>query len=111
MRRNSEQRHSPTDLDAAPVTVRSLEFDIRRCNDYGKTPWPERLGPSRFGPALIRAALKAGLYVVADIEESARPVVVSDARWESGCLEVLTLEGYRLPTRLRTLSSLKGYKL
>lgn len=105
MRRRGDTRQSPTDLDQpeeklAPI----LEFDLTK-------PWPATYYGSKFGPSLIRKALAAGLYIMAEIDEAPRPVVVSEARWEGEVLEVLTLEGYRIPSRLFTLTSLSGYKL
>ena len=99
------QRKSPTDLDQPPEKLAPLlEFDLTK-------PWPERYFGQRFGPSLIRKAQAAGYYVMAEIDDAPVPVTVNDARWEGEVLEVLTLEGYRIPQRLFTLTSLRGYKL
>ena len=104
-------RQSPTDLDDAGEVTPTLEFDYRRSNVPGTSSWPERHCGMKFGPNLIRKALTAGFYVMAEIPEAPRPVVVNEARWYGPVFEVLTLEGYRIPDRVFTVTSLKGYKL
>ena len=108
-------RRAPTDLDESPAPLAPvLEFDYERCNDHGRDPWPTHHYGQKFGPSLIRKALKAGLYVMAEIDDAPRPVAVSDAHWAGAAnnvFEVVTAEGARIPTRVFTLRSLKGYKL
>lgn len=111
MPRNWSSRQSPSDLDTPPQLEPVLDFDIRRNSEYGRTTWPEKHFGQKFGPAFINKALKAGKYVLADIEDFPRPVVVQGARWVGPVLEVLTLEGYRIPERVFTLESLKGFKV
>lgn len=104
-------RQSPTDLDEAGETTPSLQFDYR--HKGGAKPWPERhrFSGVKFGPALIKAAWKSGLVVVAYVEGFDHPVAVTDSRWNGAkCFEVKTLEGYRIPSRLRTLTSTAGLK-
>lgn len=111
----NETRHSPTDLDEPDekpkVSAATLQFDYRYKG--GATPWPERHRYSKvkFGPSLIKQAWKAGLIVVAYVEGFPNPVAVTEARWNTAkCFEVKTLEGWRLPLRLRTLRSSRGLK-
>ena len=113
MRSNSETRHSPTDLDEPDErpkpTRETLQFDYRYKG--GATPWPERhkFSKVKFGPALIKKAWKSGLVVVAYVEGFDRPVAVMETRWNAAkCFEVKTLEGWRLPLRIRTLTSTEG---
>lgn len=104
-------RQSPTDLDEAGEVVPSLQFDYRRKG--GAAPWPERhkFSGVKFGPALVKAAWKAGLIVVAYVDGFPNPVAVTETRWNAAkCFEVKTLEGWRLPLRLRTLTSSEGLK-
>lgn len=106
MPHKDDGRRTPADLEEgklAPV----LEFDFTK-------PWPKVYYGTRFGPTLIRKALKAGLYVMATIPEAPIPVVVTDARWIKNvpdAIEVLVMEGWRIPVRIWTVSSLKGIKL
>lgn len=104
-------RSTPTDLDEAPdKTLKPvLEFDITKANKYGSPTWPERWFGQKFGPSLIRKSLASGLCVVAEIKEIPYPVAIKEARWMDGSLEVLTLEGWRLPERLFTRSSMVGF--
>lgn len=103
-------RRSPTDLDdESPVATGPPQFDYRHRG--GATPWPERhrFSGVKFGPALIKAAWKAGLVVVAYVDGFDHPVAVTESRWNAAkCFEVKTLEGWRLPRRLRTLTSSRG---
>jgi hypothetical protein len=109
MRLNWSSRQSPTDLDTPPLEP-VLEFDIRRnVAKPGVTAWPEKYFGQRFGPSLIRKALRAGLVVVAEIEGLPYPIAIKDARWDGEILEVVTLEGPRIPDRLFTRKSLKGF--
>lgn len=105
-------RRSPTDLDESPaVTPGPPLFDYT--HKGGATPWPERHRYTgiKFGPALVKAAWKAGLVVVAYVEGFQHPVAVTETRWNAAkCFEVKTLEGWRLPLRVRTLASSKGLK-
>lgn len=105
-------RRSPTDLDdETPPAPSPPQFDYT--SRGGATPWPERhrYAGIKFGPALIKAAWKAGFVVVAYIEGFQYPVAVTETRWNAAkCFEVKTLEGWRLPSRLRTLTSNKGLK-
>lgn len=104
-------RQSPTDLDEAGEVTPSLQFDYRRKG--GATPWPERhkFSGVKFGPALVKAAWKSGLIVVAYVDGFPNPVAVTETRWNAAkCFEVKTLEGWRLPSRLRTLTSSEGLK-
>jgi hypothetical protein len=102
-------RQSPTDLDDSGNITPSLQFDYR--HKGGATPWPERhkFSGVKFGPALIKRAWREGLMVVAYIEGFPNPVAVTETRWnEAKCFEVKTLEGWRLPKRIRTLTDTKG---
>lgn len=111
-RLNWSSRQSPTDLDTPPDdpgVARNLQFDYT--SKGGATPWPERhrFSKVKFGPALIRAAWKAGLVVVAYVDGFDHPVAVTESRWNAAkCFEVKTLEGWRLPSRLKTLTNSKG---
>lgn len=108
-RLNWSSRQSPTDLDTPPDTTPNLQFDYR--SKGGTAPWPERhrFSGVKFGPALVKAAWKSGLVVVAYIDGFPNPVAVTETRWNAAkCFEVKTLEGWRLPWRLRTLTSSKG---
>lgn len=108
-------RRSPTDLDTPDEkpkpTAENLQFDY--VHKGGATPWPERhkFSNVKFGPALIRAAWKSGLVVVAYVDGFDHPVAVTESRWNGAkCFEVKTLEGYRIPSRLRTLTSAVGLR-
>lgn len=114
--RSSERRHSPTDLDDAPEeksrptpSIANMQFDYRYKG--GAKPWPERhkFSQVKFGPALIKTAWKVGLVVIAEIEGFPHPVAVTESRWNAAnCFEVKTAEGWRLPSRVRTLKNIKG---
>lgn len=108
-RLNWSSRQSPTDLDTPPQLEPVLEFDIRRNRIPGSDSWPQKYFGQRFGPSLINRALKAGLVVVAEIEGYPYPVAIKQARWFGQVLEVITLEGPRIPERLFTRKSLKGF--
>lgn len=105
-------RQSPTDLDdETPTAPAPPEFDYR--HKGGASPWPERhrFTGIKFGPALIKAAWKTGLVVIAEIDGFDHPVAVTESRWNAAkCFEVKTLEGWRLPLRVRTLVSSKGLR-
>lgn len=91
------------DEPLAPV----LEFSFIK-------PWPKIYYGQKFGPSLIRKSLKAGLYVMAEIPEVPVPVVVTDVRWIKNvpeAIEVLVMEGWRIPNRIWTVATLKGLKL
>lgn len=95
-------RQSPTDLDDSGSITPSLEFDYTHVG--GAAPWPVSHGGVKFGPSIIKAAWKAGFVVIAYVEGFPNPVAVTEGRWnEAHCLEVKTLEGFRLPTRLRSV--------
>lgn len=102
-------RQSPTDLDDSGDKAPSLEFDYTRGSKPGESSWPERHAGMRFGPGLIRRALASGLVVVAEIDGFPYPVAIKEARWTGGVLEVVTLDGPRVPSRLYTRTSLKGF--
>lgn len=110
-------RHSPTDLDVPdekqrPVpTAENMQFDYRYKG--GAAPWPERhkFSKVKFGPALVKTAWSVGLVVIAYIEGFPHPVAVTEARWNKAkCFEVRTLEGWKLPVRIRTLTNARGLK-
>jgi hypothetical protein len=87
----------------APV----LEFDFVK-------PWPTTYYGQKFGPTLIRKAIAAGFYVMAEIPEAPVPVSVTNARWIPNvpeAIEVLVMEGWRIPYHIWTLSNLKNVKL
>lgn len=110
---SSNARQTPGELDDTPLKP-ILEFDYSRSQIPGTGSWPSVHFGQKFGPSLIRKALKAGLYVMAEIDDAPRPVAVNEARWagsSGSTLEVLTLEGYRIPSRVWTLTSLKGFQL
>jgi hypothetical protein len=111
LRLNWSSRQSPSDLDEPPQLEPVLDFDIQRNNEYGRDTWPKKYFGQTFGPSLINKAIRAGKYVVADIEGFPRPVVVTGARWVGPVLEVLCAEGYRIPQRIWTLETLKGFKV
>jgi len=102
-------RQSPTDLDEAGAVAPSLEFDYRRGTQHGEPSWPEKHAGMKFGPSLIRKALAAGLVVVAEIEGFPYPVAVKEARWMAGVLEVSALESWKVPERLFTRTTMKGF--
>lgn len=103
-------RQSPTDLDdESPVKDQPPQFDYTARG--GANNWPERhrFTGIKFGPSLIKAAWKSGLVVVAYIEGFPHPVAVTESRWNAAkCFEVKCSEGWRLPLRLRTLTSTRG---
>lgn len=109
----NETRHSPTDLDEPDekpkLTRETLQFDYRYKG--GATPWPERhkFSKVKFGPALVKAAWKVGLIVLAEVEGFPNPIAVTETRWNAAkCFEVKTLEGYRLPLRIFTRTNTRG---
>jgi len=104
-------RQSPTDLDdESPVAATGPpQFDYR--HKGGSKPWPEKhkFTGIKFGPALIKAAWKGGLTVIAYVEGFPHPVAITETRWNvAKCFEVKTLEGWKLPERIRTLKNVKG---
>lgn len=105
-------RRSPTDLDESPaVDPGPPQFDYT--HQGGATPWPQRhrFTGIKFGPALVKAAWKAGLVVVAEVNGFDHPVAVTEARWNAAkCFEVKTLEGWRLPNRIFTRVDARGLK-
>ena len=105
--RGFNSRQTPTDLDDTPLAP-VLEFDYQRSRIHGTDSWPPRHYGQKFGPSLIRKALASGLVVAAEIDEIPYPVAIREARWEGSTLEVLTLEGWRIPERLFTRTSVKG---
>ena len=105
MRPRSDTRLLSTDMDEIPVKPEPrLDFDLR-------APFPEKYEGQRFGPALIDRSLKAGNYVIAEIFNIDGQFPVTDARWDDVALQVLTVNGWRIPSRLFTLTTLKGFKL
>jgi len=94
-------RKAPTEVDDVPLKP-IVEFDLRR-------PYPARYFGQRFGPSLIDKAMKAGFTVVAEIPEIPYPIIITESRWCDTVLEVLTLEGWRIPDRLLTRRSMKGF--
>ena len=102
-------RQSPTDQDDITPSEPDYNFDYRRNTEPGKPSWPERHGKDRFGPALIGKSWKAGLVVVAEIPGFPYHVAVSQAKWSKQVLVVVTLEGERVPDRLYTRRSMKGF--
>lgn len=102
-------RRSPTDLDdETPAAPGPPQFDYSK---GGGTPWPERHRYTgiKFGPALVKKAWEEGLVVVAYVEGFPYPVAVTETRWNGAkCFEVKTLDGWRLPLRIRTLRSTRG---
>ncbi len=100
-------RGSTSDKHPQPST---LEFNISK----GIGGWPKTYLGQKFGPTLIRKALKSGLYVMAEISEAPVPVVVTDARWipsVSGAIQIESIYGWRIPSKIYTVASLKGVKL
>ena len=77
-------------------------------------PFPETYCGKKVGPAIVTRALKVGFFVLAKIDEAPVEVPVSNARRGiAGALEVLVLEGWRIPWALRTVDprKMKGVKL
>lgn len=107
MPRSYNNRQTPTDLDDTPLAP-VLEFDYQRSRVPGTDSWPARHYGQKFGPSLVRRALASGLVVLAEVSEIPYPVAIKEARWEGPALEVLTLEGWRIPERLFTRVSVKG---
>jgi len=105
-RLNWSKRQGPQDFDDTAPESQSLDFDYTHAG--GADPWPLRHGGIKFGPALIRRAWSAGLVVYAEIEGWPHPVAVKEAQWTAGCLEVLTLDGPRIPLRLFTRPTVAG---
>lgn len=102
-RLNWSSRQSPTDLDTPPDKSVDYSFDHRRNVIPGGKSWPEK-----FGPSSITKALKAGLIVCAEIEGFPYPVAIKQAKWSGQVLEVVTLEGPRVPNRIWTRKDAKG---
>jgi len=87
----------------------ALQFDYARSTQYGEPSWPERHGDMRFGPSLIEKAWRAGLVVCASVATFPRPIVATQVRWgASGVLEVKCPEGWLVPDRLWTRTTMKG---
>lgn len=108
-RLNWNDRHSPTDFDNTAPTTPDYTFDYRRDVSPGaKSSWPERHQGEKFGPALIGKAWKAGMIVYAEIDGWPYPVAVQKAQWTANVLEVVTLDGPRIPRRLFTRPNAKG---
>lgn len=105
-------RRSPTDLDdETPAAPGPPQFDYT--HKGGATPWPERhrFTGIKFGPGLVKKAWKSGLVVVAYVEGFPNPVAVTETRWNAAnCFEVKCAEGWRLPLRIRTLTSTRGLR-
>lgn len=97
---------SVTDRRAEPLAP-MLDFDFLK-------PWPKIYYGQKFGPTLMRKAIKSGRYIMAEIPEAPLPVNVSDVRWIKNvpeAIEVLVMEGWRIPNRIWTVASLKDVKL
>lgn len=110
-RLNWQQRQGPQDFDDTAPSEVSYQFDYR--HKGGSKPWPERhrFSGVKFGPALIRAAWKSGLVVLAEIEGFDHPVAVTETRWNAAkCFEVKSLEGWRLPLRIFTRTDTRGLR-
>jgi hypothetical protein len=107
-RLNWQQRQGPQDFDDTAPTATLLDFDYTHAG--GASPWPEKHGSIKFGPALIRRALASGLLVYAEVENVPYPVMVKETRWESGTgvFQVQTLEKWAIPRRVFTRSDAKG---
>lgn len=109
-RLNWANRQSPGEFDeSAPPAKPTYEFDLRRNTLPGGQSWPERLQGEKFGPSFVSKAWKAGLVVVAEIPGFPYHVAVSQAKWSRQVLVVVTLEGERVPDRLYTRKSMKGF--
>lgn len=106
-RLNWSSRQSPTDLDEGrPDATQAPEFDYT--HKGGASPWPERhkFTGIKFGPALLKRAWRDGLVVIAYIDGFPNPVAVKEARWFGGVFQVGTLEGWKIPTRIKTTSDI-----
>jgi len=103
-RLNWSSRKGPGDLDEPPQLQPVLEFDIRRGDG-----WPTTYFGQKFGPSLIRKAIANGFIVVAEVPDVPYPIAIKEARWCGEVLEVITLEGPRVPNRLFTRTSMKGF--
>ena len=100
-------RQGPGEFDNSAPEALSLEFDYTHVG--GASPWPEKHGKIKFGPALIRKAWAAGLIVYAVVEGFPYPIAVKEAAWtKNHVLVVKTLEGERPPTRLFTRTDCRG---
>jgi len=104
VRLNWSSRKGPSDLDEPPQLAPVLEFDIRRGDG-----WPTTYFGQKFGPSLIRKAIASGFIVVAEVPDVPYPIAIKEARWCGEVLEVITLEGPRVPDRLFTRTSMKGF--
>lgn len=106
-RLNWANRQSPGDFEVSAPTETSFEFDYTHAG--GANSWPVNHGKVKFGPGLIKKAWAAGLVVYAVIDGFPHPIAVKEAQWtKNHVLEVKTLEGLRLPTRLFTRTSVRG---
>jgi len=102
MRHGWSSRQGPGDLDQNPQLEPVLEFDLQR-------PWPEKYFGQKFGPGFIRKVISKGFVVVAEVPDVPYPIAIKEARWAGEVLEVVTLEGPRVPQRLFTRTSMKGF--
>ena len=103
----SSTRHGPDEFDNSAPETQSLEFDYHHAGDAN--PWPEKHGKIKFGPALIKKAWASGLFVYCEVQGWPHPVAAKEARWcEGNVLEVKTVEGMVLPTRLFTRRTAAG---
>lgn len=105
-RLNFNSRRSPDDFDNTAPQQPSLEFDYT--HKGGAEPWPLTHSGMKFGPSLIARAWKTGLVVYAEVDGFPYPVAVQKAQWTNHCLEVITLDGPRIPRRLFTRTTTKG---
>jgi hypothetical protein len=106
-RLNWASRQNPGEFDTTAPEVVSMEFDYRHAG--GANPWPEKHCGIKFGPALIKRAWASGLLVFAEVEGFPYPMAAKEARWtKNHVLEIVTLEGLALPTRLFTRKTARG---
>jgi hypothetical protein len=98
-RLNWANRQGPGEFDKTAPEAVHYDFDHRRNVIPGSQSWPEK-----FGPSSIKKAWKAGLVVVAEIQDFPHPVAIGEARWtEFGkVLVVKTLEGWKVADRIWT---------
>lgn len=110
MRLNWSQRHGPDEFDDTAPSEVSYAFDLRRDARPGApSSWPAKVNGQTFGPSFVKRAWQSGLVVIAEIEGFPHPVAAQEVRWgAAGVLEVKTLEGFKIPSRLFTRTSAKG---
>lgn len=107
-RLNWNARQSPTDMDdTAPVKC-DYQFDLHRNTTPGSQSWPAKVQGETFGPTFIGKAWKAGLVVVAEIDGLPHPVAATETRWSNGILVVKCQEGWKIPSRIWTRTTVRG---